>query len=57
LASDGLIEQQAFRYYLATALFSAVLYEIVANGPSSERNPVDLLDAALYLTFTVGGVI
>ena len=57
LAGDGLSEQQAFRYYLATAIFSAVLYEIVANGPPSEPKPVDLLDAAMYFTFTIGGII
>ena len=34
-----------------------MLYEIVANGPPSETKPVDLLDAGMYLTFTVGGII
>ena len=34
-----------------------MLYEIVANGPSSEANPVDLLDAGMYFTFTIGGII
>ena len=57
MATEGLNEQQAFRYYLATAIFSAILYEIVANGPSSEFKPVDLLDMAMYFTFTIGGII
>lgn len=52
-----LSEQQAFRYYLATAILSAVLYEIVANGPPSETKPVDLLDAGMYFACTIGGII
>lgn len=57
LASDGLSERQAFHYYLATAILSALLYEVVANGPPSEPSPIDLLDAALYFGFTIGGII
>lgn len=56
LASEGLSEQQAFYYYLATAILSAVLYEIVANGPPSEASSADLLDAMMYFAFTIGGV-
>ncbi len=57
LASEGLSERQAFHYFLATSILSAVLYEVVANGPPSEPNPADLLDAAMYLGFTIGGII
>ncbi|MGI9328682.1 MAG: hypothetical protein ACR2PZ_25935 [Pseudomonadales bacterium] len=57
LAQDGLSESHAFRYYLATAILSALLYEAVANGPPSETKAVDILDASLYLGFTIGGTV
>ena len=57
LADNGLSQRQAFNYFLATSILSALLYEVVANGPPSEPNPVDLLDAAMYLGFTIGGII
>lgn len=56
LASEGLSEKQAFYYYLATAILSALLYEVVANGPPSEPQAIDLLDAAMYFGFTIGGI-
>jgi hypothetical protein len=57
LAGDGLTSRQAFHYYLATAMLSAVLYEIVANGPSSEPSSADILDAVMYFAFTIGGIV
>jgi hypothetical protein len=57
LAGDGLSSQHAFRYYLATAILSAALYEIVANGPPSEPSTVDILDAVLYFACTIGGIV
>ena len=57
LATSGLSSRQAFSYYLATAILGALLYEAVANGPSSEASPVDVLDAVLYFSCLIGGII
>jgi len=57
LARQGLREALAFRYYLATAILSALLFEAVSNGPASEAKAIDLLDGALYLGFTIGGIV
>jgi len=57
LAKSGLNQKQAFQYYLATSILSAVLFELVATGPSSEPTVADLLDTVLYLGFTIGGII
>jgi len=43
LAAQRLSAQQAFRYYLATAILGALTYEAVANSPGAggEMLPVD----------------
>jgi len=57
LAKRGLNQKQAFYYFLATSILSGLLYELVANGPSSEVKLVDLVDAVMYLGFTIGGIV
>ena len=42
LATTGLSAQHAFRYYLATAILSALTYEAIANGPQNPETTVAL---------------
>ncbi len=58
LADDAPGDQQAFYYYLATAILSALTYEAVANSPGSggDMVPVDYLDGGLDLAFTIAGI-
>ena len=59
LASDELGEKQAFHYYLATAILSALTYEAVANSPGSGGTllPVDYLDGVLETCNLITGPI
>ena len=57
LAVSGLNQAQSFRYFLATSILGALLYEMVANGPASDPNPIDILDGAMYLGFMIAGII
>ena len=61
LAIEGLVEKEAFYYYLGTAIISALIYEAIANGPQAgagaEAAATDYLDGILYVGFTIGGII
>jgi hypothetical protein len=61
LAIEGLVEKEAFYYYLGTAIIGALIYEAIANGPptgaGAEPAATDYLDGILYVGFTIGGII
>ena len=61
LAIEGLVEKEAFYYYLGTAIIGALIYEAIANGPptgaGAEPALTDYLDGILYVGFTIGGII
>ena len=51
LAIEGLVEKEAFYYYLGTAIIGALIYEAIANGPptgaGAEPAATDYLDGIL----------
>lgn len=59
IASGNLSEKETFYYYIATAILSAITFELVANSPGSGGGmvPQDYLDGSLDFVFTIGGII